>query len=302
MNKKYYWIQLPKDFFTDKVMKKIRKLPGGDAYTIITLKILLLGLDNSNKIFYDGVENTFAEEIAMEIDEDPVAVDVTVNFLLSCGWLIRESEDVIFSPKGAELTKAESSSAERVRRHRERSKALQCNTDVTLCNADVTKCNIEIEKEIENTKESIDNKEESIFSDKSSNISSSYPTPQENLGIPATKTQEIFINFPLLGGSYAAIPEDWCDKQQELFGESVNVRAEIKLAMAWCESNHLKKDWKKFLNNWFSNSLAHGGSKIPYVKTESASEIQKRNEDYEKLEARRRDEEEVAAMMARGEI
>ena len=146
-----------------------------------------------------------------------------------------------------------------------------------------------------------DNIEKSIYSDKSSYISFS-PVQRQNDAGTATKTQEIFINFPLLGGSYAAIPEEWCDKQQELFGESVNVRAEIKLAMAWCESNHLKKDWKKFLNNWFSNSLAHGGSKIPYVKTESASEIQKRNEDYEKLEARRRDEEEVAAMMARGEI
>lgn len=146
-----------------------------------------------------------------------------------------------------------------------------------------------------------DNIEESIYSDKSSYISSS-PVQRQNDAGTATQKQDIFINFPLLGGSYAAIPEDWCDKQQELFGESVNVRAEIKLAMAWCESNHLKKDWKKFLNNWFGNALSHGGSKIPYVKAESHEEIKNRKEEDERQRRLQADAELVARMMRNGEI
>lgn len=57
--KRYYFLKLPKDFFTDRVMKKLRKLPGGEAYTIIAQKILLLGLDNDNRILYEGIEETF---------------------------------------------------------------------------------------------------------------------------------------------------------------------------------------------------------------------------------------------------
>ena len=34
-NKRYFWIQLKKDFFDSKAMKKLRKVPGGDTYTII---------------------------------------------------------------------------------------------------------------------------------------------------------------------------------------------------------------------------------------------------------------------------
>ncbi len=146
-----------------------------------------------------------------------------------------------------------------------------------------------------------DNIEESIYSDKSSYISSS-PVQRQECADTATSSNDIFIDFPLLGGKTVAISEEWCDRQQELFGDSVNVRAEIKLARAWCESNHLKKDWKKFLNNWFGNALAHGGSKIPYVKPESHDEARKRNEDYERQMKLQADAELVARMMRNGEI
>lgn len=274
-NKRYYWLQLPENFFSDKVMKKIRNLPGGDAYTIITLKVLLLGLGNNNRIAYDGVEDTIYKEIALEIDEDPTATEVTINILLSYGWLTRESDDVLYSPKGAELTQSECSSAERVRNHRERQKALQCNTDVTQCNTSVTDvkrtCNgdIDIEKDkyIEISKYSSKDSYLSISPQHQSKIGDRDNKNELQLPLESnqkTTTEPVFIEFPLLGGKTAEITESWCDKQQSLYGQSVNVRAEIKLAIAWCEANHLKKDWKKFLNNWFASCLSHGGSKTPY--------------------------------------
>ena len=55
--KRLWWLKLPKDFFTsNNVIKKMRKLPGGDTYVVITLKLLLLSLDNDFRIYYEGVE------------------------------------------------------------------------------------------------------------------------------------------------------------------------------------------------------------------------------------------------------
>ena len=57
-NKRYYWIKLKEEFFTDKWLKRLRRISRGDTYTIIYLKLLLLSLK-------DGGKQTVAE-----IDED----------------------------------------------------------------------------------------------------------------------------------------------------------------------------------------------------------------------------------------
>ena len=38
-NKKFFWLKLKEDFFRDKRIKKLRKIAGGDTYTIIYLKL-----------------------------------------------------------------------------------------------------------------------------------------------------------------------------------------------------------------------------------------------------------------------
>ena len=54
-NKRYYWIKLKEEFFTDKRIKRLRRISGGDTYTIIYLKLLLLLLKDEGKLYYDGV-------------------------------------------------------------------------------------------------------------------------------------------------------------------------------------------------------------------------------------------------------
>ena len=48
---RYYWLKLNKDFFKSKRIKKLRKLAGGDTYTIIYLKMQLLAI-SENKILW----------------------------------------------------------------------------------------------------------------------------------------------------------------------------------------------------------------------------------------------------------
>ena len=70
MAKRYYWLKLPDDFFRQKPIKKLRKIAGGDTYTVIYLKMLLISLKNDGKLYFDGVEDNFCEELALELDEE----------------------------------------------------------------------------------------------------------------------------------------------------------------------------------------------------------------------------------------
>ena len=138
--KRLWWLKLPKDFFTsNNVIKKMRKLPGGDTYVVITLKLLLLSLDNDFRIYYEGVEDTFPKDIALTLDESPEAVEVTLRMLLQQGWLVQEDPETIFAPKSQEIAGSESASAKWVRDYRKRIKneestllPLHCNENVML--------------------------------------------------------------------------------------------------------------------------------------------------------------------------
>ena len=152
MGKRYYWLKLKDDFFNDKRIKKLRKIAGGDTYTIIYLKMMLSTLSNDGIIEYEGIEETLAEELALEFDEDADNVQITLNFLMQSGLMVEIDENNYELPMVKESIGAETSSAKRVRAFRERQKALQCNTDVTevkrICN---------VEKEIEKDKDKREN-------------------------------------------------------------------------------------------------------------------------------------------------
>lgn len=137
-DKRYYWLKLKDDFFTEnKRIKKLRKIAGGDTYTIIYLKMLLRSLKDNGKLYYEGVEEDFASELALDIDEDEENVKITVQFLLMNGLLEQVSEDEFILNKCSEMTGSEAYSTERSRRCRSNKKeieALQCNTGATHSN------------------------------------------------------------------------------------------------------------------------------------------------------------------------
>lgn len=152
--KRYFWLKLRKDFFNQKEIKLLRKIAGGDTYTIIYLKILLLSLENDGKVYFDGVATSFAEEIALEIDEDAENVGVCMKFLEQKGLLVYESEDEMDLTALPEMIGSESESARRMRKHRQnkvlQEKTSHCDTLPSQCDKNVT---TEIEKEIEIEKE-----------------------------------------------------------------------------------------------------------------------------------------------------
>lgn len=148
MGKRYYWLKLKDDFFRQLPMKKLRRIAGGDTYTIIYLKMMLVTTKTDGVLGYDCSEEEFIENLALDIDEDEQNVKVTVQFLIANGLLVPMENGDMLLPEAKAAVGSEQASAQRVREFRARgkAKALQCNTDVT----EVKQIgNVEIEKEIE---------------------------------------------------------------------------------------------------------------------------------------------------------
>ena len=87
MAKRYYWLKLKADWFSDKRIKKLRSIAGGDTHTIIYLKMMLLSLKDEGKLYFEGVEDNFASEIALALDEDAENVKLTLAFLQRHGLI-----------------------------------------------------------------------------------------------------------------------------------------------------------------------------------------------------------------------
>lgn len=154
MAKKFYWLKLKDNFFQQKEIKKLRKIAGGDTYTIIYLKLQLLSLENEGVLVYEGVEKDFAEQLSYEIDEDRDNIEITLQFM-NANKLIEElEENTFFLPKINECIGKESESAERMRRMRARQKEIK-DKSVTLlrsgdeCDVTSVTCDTEKEKELE---------------------------------------------------------------------------------------------------------------------------------------------------------
>lgn len=173
MAKRYYWLKLKEDFFEQRVIKKLRKIAGGDTYTIIYLKLQLLAMKNDGKLVFENVEDDFASEMALELDEDTENVKVTLMYLEKNNLIETISDEEYFLPEVLSVTGSETASAIRVREHREKKKALQCNNNVITKKQDVIEvkqeCSVEKEKEKEITT-NINNNNNNIISDQEEKV------------------------------------------------------------------------------------------------------------------------------------
>ena len=125
----------------------MRKLPGGEEITIIYLKIMLVSLADEGKIYFEGLADDLAEELALLIDEDPEAIRMALLFLSQKNLLTTSDNFQYKLEQVPEMIGSETASTRRARKHRESRKALQCNTDATKRNGDL---DIDIDKAIDN--------------------------------------------------------------------------------------------------------------------------------------------------------
>lgn len=117
-SKMYWWIKLQEDFFDTKEMKKLRRIAGGAVYQLIYLKMQLIAMKNCGRIYFDGIEETFADEIALTLDETPEDVQATLVLLERMGLVKKMSDDTIYLPEAEKNTGSETKWAGKKRNYR----------------------------------------------------------------------------------------------------------------------------------------------------------------------------------------
>lgn len=301
MAKRYYWLKLPDDFFRQKPIKKLRKIAGGDTYTVIYLKMLLISLKNDGKLYFDGVEDNFCEEMALELDEEEENVKVTVQFLMAQDLLKLIDESEYELTECSRMVGSESASAERMRRLRDK-KTSQCDIGVTqpLHLGDV-------EKEIEIDKEK-DNK---------------YICPEVNSGQPQPKVEiepvaenrtkveiepscskaelkvetepaqaDVFIKLPLINGDDFLVTKDYVKELKDLY-PAVDVEQALRGMRGWLDSNPRNKKTprgiKRFITGWISreqDKAPRVSDKPKPVTQNRFNNFHQREYDFEEYERR----------------
>lgn len=145
--KRYYWLKLKEDFFDEKYIRALRKLPQGDSLVVVYLKMQLKSLKNEGLLRYEGIMPDCVSELAMTIDEEENVTRLAVDALLRFGVVERMSNDDLYMIAMQKFMGSEGSSAERMRNLRERHKkeeTSQCDESASLCYGE-----IDIDKEIE---------------------------------------------------------------------------------------------------------------------------------------------------------
>lgn len=140
-------------------MKKLRKVAGGDTYTIIYLKLQLLSINNDGVIEFEGTDEDIFHQLSLDIDEEIDDIKMTVAFC-TANDLIEVQQDDLFLSDVPQLIGSETQAARRMRRKRAKdSKAIEGGTNgnnvqtlrnnVTEERNNVRSCYTEIEKEID---------------------------------------------------------------------------------------------------------------------------------------------------------
>ena len=151
--KRYFWLKLHKDFFQRKEIKRLRKIAGGDTYTIIYLKMLLRSIMSDGKLYFDGLEDDFASELALDLDEKEANVQITIQYLLKSGLLEMCSDEEYYLPDTKDSTGCETAAASRMRRCRAKKEQLERNNVTRMLQSGYGEKEKELEKDKEIEKE-----------------------------------------------------------------------------------------------------------------------------------------------------
>lgn len=237
--KRYYWLKLKEDFFSSKRIKKLRGMAGGDTYMIIYLKMQLLALKTEGILTWTGLEDSFADELALDLNENPDDVAVTLMYLLNTKLAEMQGDTNIFLPWVVENTGSETSAAERMRKMRERNNV----TPMLQC------CYGEIEKDKREKKQSKSKKEftpptveevREYVKEKGYNIDADYFWSYYNASDWIDKNNEPVLNWKLKLVTWAKKEEEKPKKRQ--YTTAAEYKAPTKIDVAALES--IRRDFK----------------------------------------------------------
>lgn len=144
--KKYYWLKLKRDFFKRHDVRIIEEMPNGKDYILFYLKLLLESIDHEGELRFSETIPYNEQMLSVITNTNVDIVKSAMKIFIDLNMIEILDDSTIFMAEVLKLTGSETAGATRVRKHRAKQKALQCNTAET-------KCNTELEKEKEKEKE-----------------------------------------------------------------------------------------------------------------------------------------------------
>jgi len=146
---KYYWLKLKRDFFKRHNIRIIEEMPNGKEYVLFYLKMLVESIDHDGELRFNETIPYNEQMLSVITNTNIDIVRHAMKLFIELKMIDLFDDETIYMSEVQKMIGNETEGAERVRKHRETKRLLQCNTDVTKCNTE-----IELEKEIEQEKKS----------------------------------------------------------------------------------------------------------------------------------------------------
>ena len=98
---------------------------------VIYLRMMLHSIDSEGYIYYQGVYDTLAEELAEEFDEPAGLINSTIKYLNENKLItLDDEENTCYLPEAVECLGSETASAARMRNKRKANNVRKCSEDV----------------------------------------------------------------------------------------------------------------------------------------------------------------------------
>lgn len=121
--RRFYWLKLKNTYFNQISQKKMKRQEHGTEMQVIYLRMMLLSINSEGCIYYQGVYDTLAEELAEEFDEPVELIEKTLNYLIDNHMITVDDADSYYLPEAVDCIGSETAAAERMRRNRARQNA-----------------------------------------------------------------------------------------------------------------------------------------------------------------------------------
>lgn len=132
--KRYYWIKLKTDFFDLETIDWLKSQDNGCEYIVLYQQLCLMTANKDGEMAMQIGEMLVpydAKKIARDTKTDIDTVIVALKLFSQIGLIYKQENGIFRIPAVTEMVGSECDSAQRVRKHREKQKSLQSNSNVT---------------------------------------------------------------------------------------------------------------------------------------------------------------------------
>lgn len=143
--KKYFWLKLKRDFFKRHDIRIVEEMPNGKDYILFYMKLLLESVDHCGQLRFNDSIPYNSQMLSVITNTNIDTVEKALKIFMDLNMIEMFEDGTLLMKEVERNIGSESESAHRVRDHREKQKALQCNGEVTKCNESDEQCNTDIE-------------------------------------------------------------------------------------------------------------------------------------------------------------